>query len=43
MRRPGLRDVLLPAISDVVVEVDVAAGRMRIEPLPGLIDAEPSG
>ncbi len=43
VRRPGQRDLLLPAIPDVVVEVDVAAGRMRIEPLPGLIDAEPSG
>ena len=42
VRRPGLRDLLVPAIPDVVVEVDLQAGRMRIDPLPGLIDAEPS-
>lgn len=38
VRRPGQRDVLIPAIADVVVEVDVPAGRMRIEALPGLLD-----
>ena len=43
VRRPGLRDVLVPAISDVVVEVDLAARRMRIDPLPGLIEEGPSG
>ena len=43
VRREGRRDVLVPAIPDVVVEVDLRAGRMRIDPLPGLIDAEPSG
>ena len=42
VRRPGLRDVLLPAIADVVVEVDLPAGQMRIDPLPGLIDEGPS-
>ena len=42
VRRPGLRDVLLPAIADVVVEVDLLVRRMRIDPLPGLIDEAPS-
>ncbi len=30
------RDVLLPAIADVVKEIDLAAGRMIIDAIPGL-------
>lgn len=36
-RRVG-RDVLIPAIDGVLVEVDLAARRMVIEPVPGLLD-----
>lgn len=32
------RPVLIPAIEDVVKEVDLERGRMVIEPLPGLLD-----
>ncbi len=38
VRRPGAADALVPAIADVVVEVDIAGGRMVIDPLPGLLD-----
>lgn len=38
VRRPGAKDALVPAIADVVVEVDLAGGRMVIDPLPGLLD-----
>ena len=38
VRRPGRRDVLIPAIRDVIREVDLEARRMRIEVLPGLLD-----
>jgi 16S rRNA processing protein RimM len=38
VRERGRRDVLLPAIAEVVVEVDLAARRMVVEPLPGLIE-----
>jgi 16S rRNA processing protein RimM len=31
-------EVLLPATEEVVVEVDVAAGRMTVKPLPGLLE-----
>lgn len=31
-------DVLLPAIKDVIKEVDLARGTMRVELLPGLVD-----
>jgi 16S rRNA processing protein RimM len=31
-------EVLLPAIEDVIKEVDLAHGRMVIEPLPGLLE-----
>ena len=39
VRRPGERDVLVPAVEDVVREVDVEGGGMVIEALPGLLDA----
>ena len=38
VRRPGAKDALVPAIADVVVEIDIAGGRMVIDPLPGLLD-----
>ena len=38
VRREGARDLLIPAIPEVILEVDLAAGRMRIDPLPGLLE-----
>jgi 16S rRNA processing protein RimM len=38
VERPGAKDALIPAIPDVVREVDVAAKRMTIEAIPGLLD-----
>ena len=38
VRREGARDLLIPAIPEVILEVDPAAGRMRIELLPGLLE-----
>lgn len=38
VRREGARDVLIPAIHDVIREVDVAGKRMTIDPLPGLLE-----
>jgi len=38
IRREGARDALIPAIRDVVREVDLTRRRMVIEPLPGLLD-----
>jgi len=32
------REVLIPAIPDVIVAVEVSAGRLIIDPLPGLLD-----
>ncbi len=40
VRRRGERDLLLPAIADVVVEVDPEGGRMVVELLPGLLDGD---
>lgn len=34
--RPGQRELLIPAIEEVVIEVDLEAGRLTIEPLEGL-------
>lgn len=34
------RELLIPAVKDVVKRVDVAAGIMVVEPLPGLFDGE---
>ena len=31
-------EVLIPGVDDVVREVDIAGGRMVIEPIPGLLD-----
>ena len=38
VRRKGERDLLLPAIGDVIAEVDLEGGRMVVELLPGLLD-----
>ncbi len=38
VRREGAKDALLPAISDVVREVDIAGGRMTVRLLEGLVD-----
>jgi 16S rRNA processing protein RimM len=36
------REILLPALREVIRTVDVAAGAMTVEPLPGLLDEEPA-
>lgn len=36
-RREG-KELLIPAIADVVKEIDVVAGRMTIEVIPGLLE-----
>jgi 16S rRNA processing protein RimM len=33
---PGRKEILIPAIEEVVLEIDLEAGRMTIEPLAGL-------
>lgn len=38
--RSGGREHLIPMVADVIVELDVAAGRIVINPLPGLLDAD---
>ena len=38
VRSEGAKDVLVPAIPDVVVAVELDAGRMVIEPLAGLLE-----
>ncbi|MEZ4501280.1 MAG: ribosome maturation factor RimM [Dehalococcoidia bacterium] len=43
IERPPAKDLLLPAIPDVILEVDLEGGRMTVEVLPGLDgDAPPS-
>ena len=37
VKAPGQREVLVPAIKDVVQLIDPAAGRIVIDPLPGLL------
>jgi 16S rRNA processing protein RimM len=37
VRSESGREILVPAIKDVVKDIDPAAGRMLIEPLPGMI------
>lgn len=39
LRVAGAREVLVPFIDDVVAEIDLAAGRLVVRPLPGLLDA----
>jgi 16S rRNA processing protein RimM len=38
VRRPGKPDALIPAIPDVIRDVDLEARRMTIEAMPGLLD-----
>ncbi len=35
--RNGEKSILLPAISDVIIEIDLEGGRMVVDPLPGLL------
>jgi len=37
VRRPGAKDILIPALKDVVLDVDFEANTMRIEAVPGLL------
>ena len=37
VRRDGQKDVLVPAIADILLEVDLEARRMTIEVIPGLL------
>ncbi|GBD22958.1 Ribosome maturation factor RimM [bacterium HR29] len=39
--RSGEREILVPAIGEVVQSVDLTAGEVRITPLPGLFDDSP--
>lgn len=39
--REGEREVLVPAIGEVVTAIDLAAGEVRITPMPGLFDDSP--
>lgn len=34
----GEREYLIPAIGDVIKEVDLATGRLVLDPIPGLLD-----
>ncbi len=38
VRRSQGQEVMIPLIAEVVREIDTAAGRLVIEPLPGLLD-----
>jgi 16S rRNA processing protein RimM len=38
IRRPGQRDVLIPAIPDVILSVDLGERRMTVHRMPGLFD-----
>jgi 16S rRNA processing protein RimM len=38
--RDGEREVLIPALKDVVVEVDVSGRRVVVHPIPGLLDPD---
>ena len=38
VKRPGQKDVLIPAIDGVLLNVDLAAGTVTIEVVPGLLD-----
>ena len=40
VRRPGAGDVLVPFVKAIVPEVDLAAGRIRIDPPPGLLNPD---
>ena len=36
--RDGAKEYLIPAVDTIVKEIDLAAGVMKIEPIPGLLD-----
>jgi 16S rRNA processing protein RimM len=38
VRRPGREDVLVPAVPPILQSMDREAGRIVIEPIPGLLD-----
>jgi len=38
VKRPGQKDLLVPAIDGVLVDVDLEARTVTIEPVPGLLD-----
>lgn len=38
VKRPDDSLVLIPAIKQVVMDVDIKAGKMVIDPMPGLLD-----
>ena len=38
MRTPDGKEVLIPAIADIVVRVDIDSGEIRIRPMEGLFD-----
>ena len=38
VRREGARDLLIPAIPEVILDVDLPAGRMSVDLLPGLLE-----
>lgn len=38
VKRPGQKDLLVPVIDDVVLNVDLEAGTVTIEVIPGLIE-----
>jgi 16S rRNA processing protein RimM len=38
VKKPDGSMVLIPAIKQVVKEIDIKAGKMLIEPLPGLLE-----
>jgi 16S rRNA processing protein RimM len=40
VRTPDGREVLVPFVSAIVLEVDVAGGRIVIDPPPGLVDLD---
>jgi 16S rRNA processing protein RimM len=40
VRRPGARDVLIPVLEGIVVDVDLQAARILVEPVPGLLEGE---
>jgi 16S rRNA processing protein RimM len=41
--RPGAEDILVPFVAALVPEVDVKAGRLVIDPPPGLLDLGAAG
>lgn len=36
--RDGEREILLPAVEEVVLEIDLTTGRMTVQPPPGLLE-----